>query len=191
MTREEQLEYCQVCSNHKVDFERGIICKLTNRIADFEGECESFEESPRLKAELEERTYFERLENRRAGFGVRMFHAMFDRFASLIILFVIGWLIFEIAPSILKNINVIQAYIIYYAYVIGYYTVLETLTGKTLAKMLTKTQVVNLEGQKPGFGAILFRTLCRFIPLEAFTFLNVETSGWHDTFSNTMVVRDK
>jgi len=190
MIKDEQLAYCRICSNQKVDFEKGILCGLTNRVADFEGECVSFEENPRLATEWAQKLYFEDLENRRAGFGMRLFHSIFDGIASIIILFGIGWLTYKISPSVLENINIIQAYVIYYLFLIAYYTILETLTGKTLAKMLTQSSVVKLNGEKPGFDAILVRSLCRFIPFEAFTFLNAETSGWHDSLSHTMVVRD-
>lgn len=42
MTREERLESCRVCQNRKLDWNIGLVCKLTERVADFEGKCESF-----------------------------------------------------------------------------------------------------------------------------------------------------
>jgi len=42
MTRQEHLKFCKTCINRDMDLKVGIICKLTNNIADFEGECESF-----------------------------------------------------------------------------------------------------------------------------------------------------
>lgn len=42
MTREERLEFCKVCTNRKLDWNIGLVCKLTERVADFEGECESY-----------------------------------------------------------------------------------------------------------------------------------------------------
>jgi len=35
---------------------------------------------------------------------------------------------------------------------------------------------------------IVIRSLCRFIPLEAFSFLFNDGSGWHDTISSTKVI---
>ena len=42
MTRQQQLEFCNKCVNRKFDSKLGIICSLTNNIADFEGNCEKF-----------------------------------------------------------------------------------------------------------------------------------------------------
>jgi hypothetical protein len=44
MTREEQLQYCKICSNQSFSFEQGIICRLTNQQATFQTTCESFEQ---------------------------------------------------------------------------------------------------------------------------------------------------
>ena len=118
MTREEQLEYCQVCRNHKVDFQRGVICKLTDKKADFIGECNDFEESPRLKAEMEEKWHYEDLEYRRAGFGIRLLHSFLDSFVASIILIGIGVFIYKVFPSILQHINILQLYVFYYLYII-------------------------------------------------------------------------
>jgi hypothetical protein len=43
MTRNERLEFCKVCTNRKLEMSKGLICSLTGDLADFEGECESFE----------------------------------------------------------------------------------------------------------------------------------------------------
>jgi len=42
MTRQEHLKFCKTCTNRDMDLKVGLICKLTGRIADFEGECESY-----------------------------------------------------------------------------------------------------------------------------------------------------
>ncbi len=42
MTREEQLIYCKKCKNRAFDPKHGIICNLTNKVADFEKECKDF-----------------------------------------------------------------------------------------------------------------------------------------------------
>ena len=68
-----------------------------------------------------------------------------------------------------------------------YFSVLEASTGRTIAKYITKTKVVNEKGEKPDFGTALVRSLARFIPFEAFSFLGSGT-GWHDKFSNTRVI---
>ncbi len=42
MTREEHLKFCKTCLNRKTDMHKGLVCGLTNEIADFEGSCQSF-----------------------------------------------------------------------------------------------------------------------------------------------------
>ncbi|MEM5566551.1 RDD family protein [Psychroserpens sp. AS72] len=69
-----------------------------------------------------------------------------------------------------------------------YYTTIETLTGRSLAKYITKTKVVLYDGSKPTFNEILVRSLCRIIPFEQFSFLGEDGKGWHDSISKTYVV---
>lgn len=72
-----------------------------------------------------------------------------------------------------------------------YYLIFEFFFQKTLGKVFTGTKVVNLNGEKPNFLSILGRTLSRYIPFEALSFLfygNYPTKGWHDRLSNTLVV---
>ena len=71
-----------------------------------------------------------------------------------------------------------------------YYTVLEVISGRTLGKLLTGTKVVATNGSPASVGQILGRSLCRFIPFEAFSFFGGagRPVGWHDSISKTRVV---
>jgi len=71
-----------------------------------------------------------------------------------------------------------------------YHLVFESFFGKTPGKFLTKTKVVNKEGEKPSFQQLLKRNLSRLIPLDPFSFL-FSKRGWHDMISETYVVFDK
>lgn len=68
-----------------------------------------------------------------------------------------------------------------------YYFAMEVNFQRTVGKFVTKTKVINEMGEKPTPIQILFRTLCRIIPLDQFSFL-VARKGFHDYLSNTMVV---
>ena len=68
-----------------------------------------------------------------------------------------------------------------------YYLLFESLSGATLGKIITRTRVVNGIGEKPHFVTILARSLCRYIPLDAFTFAT-KGGGWHDNFTGTYVI---
>ncbi len=68
-----------------------------------------------------------------------------------------------------------------------YYFAMELIFQRTVGKFVTKTKVVNEDGEKPTPTQIIFRTLCRLIPFDQFSFLVVR-KGFHDYLSNTMVV---
>jgi uncharacterized RDD family membrane protein YckC len=72
-----------------------------------------------------------------------------------------------------------------------YYLSMEMSLGRTVGKMVTGTKVVNEDGNTASAGQILGRTFCRFVPFEAFSFLGEEVRGWHDSWSNTYVVRSR
>jgi len=69
-----------------------------------------------------------------------------------------------------------------------YYAGSEILLRRTPAKFLTGTIVVAADGGPPTTGQILGRTLCRFIPFEAFSFFGDPCVGWHDSIPKTRVV---
>jgi uncharacterized RDD family membrane protein YckC len=71
-----------------------------------------------------------------------------------------------------------------------YYFILETITGKTFGKIVTRTKVVDVNGQKPGSSVIALRTVSRLFPFEPFSFLLNPPHGWHDTWSRTWVVKE-
>ena len=74
---------------------------------------------------------------------------------------------------------------------VSYYVIFETIWSKTPAKFITKTKVITEYGEKPSFKTIFIRTLVRFVPLEAFSFLSPEhPRGWHDRWSKTIVIDD-
>jgi len=42
MTREQHLAFCRNCKNRKFDNEQGLLCGLTDQLADFENECPDY-----------------------------------------------------------------------------------------------------------------------------------------------------
>ena len=44
MNRKTRLKYCKVCVKQSFDVEKGIICSLTEKQAEFENDCENFKE---------------------------------------------------------------------------------------------------------------------------------------------------
>ncbi|RZJ73917.1 RDD family protein [Flavobacterium sp.] len=83
---------------------------------------------------------------------------------------------------------IIRNFLIGLVFTMAYYFIMETTLGRTIGKFATSTVVVTDEGLKPTTRHIAIRTLCRLIPFDAFSFLGSGV-GWHDTISNTRVVK--
>jgi len=74
----------------------------------------------------------------------------------------------------------------------AYYFVTELAWSKSPAKFLTKTRVVTDKGFKLTASQVALRTILRWIPFEAFSFLFAHRPvGWHDRFAHTKVVDDR
>ncbi|MBD8084181.1 RDD family protein [Chryseobacterium caseinilyticum] len=58
--------------------------------------------------------------------------------------------------------------------------------GRTLGKIVTGTRAVSIDGEDASTTQIWYRSLCRLIPFNAFSFLG--ENGWHDTLSQTRVI---
>lgn len=71
----------------------------------------------------------------------------------------------------------------------AYYFFFEVWLGRTPGKLVTGTKVVDENGENPDAKQILLRSLCRFIPFEAFSFLGETGRGLHDSIPKTYVVK--
>lgn len=73
--------------------------------------------------------------------------------------------------------------------VFAYFGICECGLQATLGKLITRTKVVTLDGGAIAWGNAIMRTLCRFIPFDALSYLFARNArGWHDTLSGTLVV---
>lgn len=72
--------------------------------------------------------------------------------------------------------------------ILMYFLIMESVTGRSLGKFITGTKVLKEDGSELTPQDVLIRSLCRFIPFEAFSFLGTPPRGWHDTISKTVVV---
>jgi len=195
MTRTEHLRFCGICVNQKDDMRKGIICGLTDQIADFEDTCSSFAEDSEVIEQLKLKDIENEVIDKMASQGKRFLNYLLDLIFMYILIFIfaiiIGIVLAIVAPSTVSSIddsNKLLEYLIASIAIMIYYTSFETVTGRSIAKYITKTKVVTETGEKPTFKAIFIRSLCRFIPFEAFSFLFNDGTGWHDTISNTKVI---
>lgn len=71
----------------------------------------------------------------------------------------------------------------------GYYILFESTMQSTPGKIILGRVVVDEYGEKPSFSTILIRSYSRIVPFETFSCLS--NLGWHDTWSDTFVIRKK
>jgi uncharacterized RDD family membrane protein YckC len=71
----------------------------------------------------------------------------------------------------------------------GYYILFESTMQSTPGKIILGRVVVDEYGEKPSFSTIVKRSYSRVVPFEAFSCLS--NLGWHDTWSDTFVIRKK
>lgn len=78
-------------------------------------------------------------------------------------------------------------YLIFYLGYLLTYTIFEGATkGRTLGKLITGTKAVRFDGSPINWKDAFLRSLCRIVPFEPFSGLG---KPWHDTWTNTQVVK--
>jgi uncharacterized RDD family membrane protein YckC len=113
-------------------------------------------------------------------------------FVFTLLIIIIGnifhWDMYRIWKEIASHIGIPG---VYFCFAMFYYLLFEGLFGRSIAKFITGSIVVNENGKKPSFGFICIRTLCRLIPFDALSFLSKSGDIWHDSLSKTYVVEKK
>ncbi|MFD1605064.1 RDD family protein [Flavobacterium artemisiae] len=125
-----------------------------------------------------------------ASTTLRSINFIIDLFAVLAIYVCIIFVI-KSATNIVspREIILINRTTIFCAFLF-YFIVTESIFQKTLGKLLTKTKVVDLNGEKPSILNIIIRTFSRLIPFDSLSYL-YSLSGFHDKISKTLVIVDK
>lgn len=72
----------------------------------------------------------------------------------------------------------------------SYYYFMESKTGKTIGKYVTRTKVISTNGGELTSRQCLFRVLCRIIPFEYISGFLSDGVFWHDSIPGTLVVND-
>ncbi|MEO5559744.1 MAG: RDD family protein [Dokdonella sp.] len=121
----------------------------------------------------------------------RFVNLLVDYLGFMVLAFVVGIVIGAVGGT--AAVDLLQRHGVQYLFGFGvmlaYYVPLELFFGRTLGKLVTGTRVVNENGESPTFTQVLGRSLCRFIPFEAFSFFNSSARGWHDSLPKTYVVK--
>ena len=179
----------------------GVICSLTNQLADFEENCNSYIEDPKLKQAVEANKTENEILHKTVSLEKRLANCLIDLVVIFVLSSISAYVFFVVlgvpfsifSPSSLSLVEKYPRSIDYlFKSIIGiiYYSVFEATTGRTVGKFITKTKVVNEKGEKPNFGMTLIRSLCRYIPFEPLSFLGSDNSGWHDKLSKTKVIEN-
>ncbi|MDD4382351.1 MAG: RDD family protein [Candidatus Dojkabacteria bacterium] len=157
--------YCSKCGN-KVPKDSKYCSKCGTKIS-------KKEDIPKIVVEVEETHSV-------ASLNKRFVHFIFDYF-------IVCQIILPLLIIIMSDyVNEYVLYTLSLALPFLYFFIFETTTGKTLGKLITKTEVVNEDGIRPNIGRIFIRTLCRFIPFDGLSVLFGK--AWHDSISKTYVI---
>jgi uncharacterized RDD family membrane protein YckC len=201
MTQEEREDFCNICKNHRISPNLGVICSLTNRPADFDYSCSDIKVDMKL-SRIYARNNHTEIKVSLASRKHRFFNLIIDLFSIVIFYFItiiIVALGFRLLDLMFRDINVILylrdlqdklfGFLLFFS-PFAYYSLCEAFWGKTFGKVITKTKVINRDGSEIGLGKAILRTLCRLIPFEYLSYFEEERTGWHDRFTKTIVIDD-
>ena len=119
------------------------------------------------------------------GMGGRIINFLVDTILIALIAYAFyRWWYFQV---MYWDYQFIPYYLFFLATIFVYYTLFETLWGRTPAKLLSLSRVKNLNNGKPSFGQIIVRSLLRLILIDAF-FIPFFNRPLHDEWSKTRVV---
>lgn len=132
-----------------------------------------------------------------ASFAQRFANHIIDVIFYYILNFILFFAVGVFIKSGVFNIHLESMQFTFIAYLVSfliffmYYFSFEYFgKGKTIGKLITKTTVVDADGNSPTLKQIFTRTFCRFIPFDAFSYLSSIPYGWHDSIPKLYVVRD-
>lgn len=132
-----------------------------------------------------------------ASKGGRFLNYFLDVVFSLFLIFVIGVFVAFLAAAFgwsevlyrMSNMTDLEGQVVFVVIRLFYYILTEGFLGRSFAKFITGTVVVDENGRKPSFGIVIKRSFCRIIPFDGLSFLG--DRGWHDSISDTYVVNKK
>ncbi len=132
-----------------------------------------------------------------ASQGKRFGTFVIDRILSFGLSMIIALLYFAINPDAAERLEANNAFAKVIDYALGYlslfiyYTFFEAVcNGRTIGKIICGTRALTVDGEIMDAGTVVKRTLCRMVPFDAFSFLGAYANGWHDRWSDTMVVNE-
>lgn len=140
---------------------------------------------------------FEVTDDLLASHGQRLANFILDYIIRIILALIIGsvfgiFCVLIDKPELLEplaNMGKLMEYVVGLVILIFYYGLTGILFKRSIAKFITKTIVVFEDGSIPDNATFFKRAFCRLIPFEAFSFFGTPSRGWHDSITDTYVVR--
>ena len=132
-----------------------------------------------------------------ASNGQRLANLVLDRIVIMLLAFLYGIALFYFDPAAdldyeERELGWLKDQLLGALLVLIYYPLTEgLLKGKSLGKFITGTRAVDYHGEPTDIGKSFMRALCRIVPFEAFSFLGQPNHGWHDKWTDTMVIDEK
>lgn len=127
-------------------------------------------------------TYLAPKKLRLANFAIDWIFVFVFSFIVAIFLTILGF------GGLFERMGIFEEYFFSIVVYVLYYVTFEGAFGWTVAKLITKTRIVDASGATPGFAKLLARSFIRVVPFEMFSFLGKGPVGWHDTWSGTRVI---
>ena len=118
--------------------------------------------------------------------GTRFVNHLIDNVAFVVLVILNAFLLdsfLHIIPEEGSTWLGLYFFFLYFAY----HFLFEYFYGRTIGKFITKTKVVDMNGEKPNTKTLFVRNICRLIPFDNVSFLFAE-KGWHDNISKTQVI---
>lgn len=146
------------------------------------------------------RKYLVVVDRHKASTGTRFLNYFLDRIFIQFIFYIL-YFAFALFYSIFfgevigeedidNNTGVAISIIISYFFVFfSYFFFMEYYLGKTIAKYITGTKVISIDGNLPTPLQIVGRIFSRMVPFDSLSFFG--ENGWHDKWSETRVINIK
>ena len=140
----------------------------------------------------------EEIELTLASKEIRFANYVIDRILSFALMYVIMIVVMYLNPEIIDTISENPNsekgwdYLFGYSSFLIYYFFCELLLkGRTIGKLITGTRAITTNFEYLSAGDVAKRTLTRIVPFDAFSFIGRYANGWHDKWTDTIVVSNK
>lgn len=188
ITTVDHERWCNQCRRRAHDKSGILLCSLTWKPPSFIDSCPSFSIETRNEAQ---KLPLLNAQTAAVSLWIRILNLAID----LICIYLFGFIMGPVLGLLSVSFSFTELWanlsfaILFLFYFIAYYFLFEISWSRTIGKLITGTMVVNLYGRMPTITQIIVRSITRLIPIDPFTFFGNRSTGWHDSFSGTRVIK--